>query len=198
MTELTKSLWPVLLLMAFLGTSLTLENAEARRRGRGDLHFGGGLLREMNTYKIGSNESNFTGWGAAAFAGMEFELAGDVGLLFEAEYARHEMLNTLQNSNYLEKSTNTVLMGKVGFTYGLLSLGLGLANNRIDIDSVQSNAVGIRTSYDGLTYHAFGQLTLPMQEQITTLIEGKYGTGSLGGMTYSELQIGLRLQFRPF
>ncbi len=187
-----------LMIIAFASLSLLHETAEARRRGHGEIYVGGGLFREINTYKIDSNESNFAGWGAAGVVGMEFELSGGIGFMIEGEYTRHEMLNALQSTTYLEKATNTAMIGKAGLFYGVLGIGVGLAKNRIDIDNVQSNSNGIRTSYDGLTYQVFGQLTLPAENKMRTVIEGKYGMGTIGGMTYSELQIGLRLYFMPF
>lgn len=186
----------ILILIALTGAFG--PKAEARQSGRGNLYAGAGLFREINTFKVNSNESSFAGWGAAGVIGMEFEFSNDFGFLLEGEYARHEMLNSLQSTSYLEKATNTAIVGKAGFFYGLLGLGAGVAKNRIDIDNVQSNSAGIRTSYDGLTYLVFGQLTLPAENKVRTVIEGKFGTGTIGEMNYSELQIGIRLQFMPF
>lgn len=186
--------WTVLSVVSVMVLSFLPENALARR-GRSDLYFNGGFAREFNTYKIGANESNFSGWGTIATLGTELEVSNDFGLLLEAEYARLEMLNALQNTNYLEKSINNVWGAKVGLFYGWFSIGGGIAKNRIDIDNVQSGSSGIRTSFDGLTYGAFGQLTLPTEAKVRPVVEAKYSTGSLNGMSYNELQISIRLQF---
>jgi hypothetical protein len=115
-----------------------LETVEARSRGQGNLYFGGGFLREINSYKFNSTESNFTGWGGASgIAGLEF-------------------------------------------------------------DNVSSNSTGNRTSFKGLAYHAVGQLTFPAEDRVRTVIEGKFGTGSFDGLTYTESQISLHLYFMPF
>jgi len=176
----------------------SLENAEARTRGQGNIYFGGGFLREINSYKFNSTESNFTGWGASGIAGMEFELNGSFGIFLEGEYARHELLNTLQSSTYLEKATNTALILKSGVFYGMIGLGVAASQNQIDVDNVSSSSTGSRTSFKGLAYHAVGQLTFPAEDRIRTVIEGKFGTGNFEGLTYTESQISIHLYFMPF
>ncbi len=187
------------LLFAFLFCAFgNPKSAQARGQGQGSIYFGGGFLREINSYKFNSTESNFTGWGASAVAGLEIELKGNFGLFLEGEYARHELLNTLQSTTYLEKATNTALIGKVGAYYGMIGFGMAASQNQIDVDNVSSSSAGNRTSFKGLAYHAVGQLTFPAANQVRAVIEGKFGTGTFEGLTYTETQIGLRLYLMPF
>lgn len=173
-------------------------DADARSRGNGNIYFGGGFLREINSFKFNSTESNFTGWGASGIAGMEFELNGNFGTFLEAEYSRHELLNTLQSSTYLEKATNTALILKAGAYYGMLGLGVAASQNQIDVDNVTSGSAGSRTSFKGPAYHAVGQFTFPAEDRVRTVLEGKFGTGSFEGLTYTESQISIHLYFMPF
>lgn len=174
------------------------ENVEARSQGQGNIYFGGGFLREINSYKFNSTESNFTGWGASGIAGIDFELNGSFGVFFQGEYSRHELLNTLQSTTYLEKATNTALILKTGVFYGMIGLGVAASQNQIDVDNVSSGSPGTRTSFKGLAYHAVGQLTFPAEDRIRTVIEGKFGTGNFEGLTYTESQISIHLYFMPF
>ncbi|MBN8541569.1 MAG: hypothetical protein J0L82_14340 [Deltaproteobacteria bacterium] len=185
----------VIALILWLGN---VENADARSGGKGNIYFGGGFLREINSYKFNSTESNFTGWGASGIAGIEFDLNANLGLFFEAEYARHELLNTLQSTTYLEKATNTALIAKAGIYYGMIGLGFAASQNQIDVDNVSSAGTGSRTSFKGLAYHAIGQLTFPAEDRVRTMIEGKLGTGNFEGLTYTESQISIHLYFMPF
>lgn len=194
-----KNLWLQLtiLLIAFAAL-MPMDQAQARSRGAGKIYFGGGFLREINSYKFNSTESNFTGWGAAGIAGIELEMSGSFGAFLEAEYARHELINTLQSQTYLEKSTNTALIGKVGVYYGMIGFGFAASQNQIDVDNVATGSTGSRTSFKGLAYHAIGQLTFPAEDRVRTVIEGKVGTGTIDGMTYTESQISLHICFMPF
>lgn len=185
-------------LIAAILLVLLPTDAMAGSRGDGNIYFGGGFLREINSYKFNSTESNFTGWGASGIAGLEFELNGDFGIFIEGEYARHELLNTLQSTTYLEKATNTALIAKVGAFYGMIGLGIAASQNQIDVDNVSSGATGSRTSFKGLAYHAIGQLTFPAEDRVRTVLEGKFGTGNFEGLTYTESQISIHLYFTPF
>ncbi len=162
------------------------------------LYGGGGLERSSLSLKVAGIESNFTAWGGHLQAGFIVNFSDTWTGFLEGEYGRTEGLNTFQSVSYLEKITNSYITAKAGLTYSILTVGAGARQNQIDIDSVQTSTAGIRSSYKGLSYLTFGQLSLNTDPSFKTIIEIQYGGGALSDLELTEASIGLRLIFFPF
>lgn len=176
----------------FFASCLFTTDAHARGDSR-NIYFGAGLLRSMAKYKSGSADANFDGWGAVALAGV------NLGSLFvEGEYGRVEALNTLQSTTYLEKSGNTYIAARGGWNFGVFGFGGGVQQNSLDVDNVTTLGTSGRTSYKGLSYHGFARLIFEGRETYNTILEVKYGTGTISGLELNETQISLKFVFSPF
>ncbi len=162
------------------------------------LYAGAGFDRSALSLKTSGTESNFVGWGGRAVAGIEVKLGTYVKTFLEGEYGRSEGFNTYQTTSYLEKLTNNYLSAKAGFSYSNIALGGGVRQNQVDIDNVQSGGGGLRSSYKGLTYFGFGQLTFINADAFRTIVEAQYGGGSLDALEMNETSVSLRLVFFPF
>lgn len=176
--------------------TFSVSTASARDAFR-NVYAGVGLARSMAQYKSGSADSTFNGWGASAIAGFGFQ-SSTYGLYLEGEYGRVESLNTLQSTTYMEKSLNTFLAGKIGFSYEIFSLGVGAQQNTIDVDNVTTLGTSGRTSYKGLGYFGFARMTIDSRETFRTILEAKYGTGTFSGLEMNETSLNLRIVFLPF
>lgn len=174
-------------------TMIGHTTAEARGSDGKNIYFGAGFLRSLAKYKSGSADSNFDGWGATGLAGMNLG-----NLFFEGEYGRIDALNTLQSTTYLEKSSNTYLAARAGWNFGVFALGGGLQQNSLDVDNVTTLGTSGRTSYKGLTYQAFARLIFEGRETYNTILEVKYGTGTITDLELSETQMSLKFVFSPF
>ena len=119
-------------------------------------------------------------------------------MVAEGEYGRSEALNTFSSTTYLEKATDNYLSAKLGFYYQLFTFGAGARQHQIDVDNVQTSVAGVRTSYRGLGYFGFAQVTLDSGNNFRTVVEAQYAVGSFSGLEFTDTTIGLHLVFLPF
>lgn len=172
-------------------------NTAHARGGSQNVYIGIGLSRSMAEYKSGAADSSFNGWGANAAGGLTLS-GGTFGVFLEGEYGRIESMNTFQSTSYMEKSLNTYIAGKAGFSYDLFGLGGGIQQNTIDVDNVATSGTSGRTSYKGLSYFGFARLTIEGRESFRTILEAKYATGTFSGLEMNETSLSLRFVFLPF
>ena len=182
-----------------LATVMLLAASEANARdGFRNLYGGLGLFRSMAQYSSESAESSFNGWGASIVAGFGVPFGTSSGAFLEGEYGRVDALNTLQSTTYMEKSVNTFMAGKLGFTFDMFGIGGGAQQNAIDVDNVATIGTSGRSSYKGLNYFGFVRLTVESKDSFHTILEAKYGNGTFSGLEMSETTLSLRFVFLPF
>ncbi len=181
----------LILLNILFCSSVFAQTSGEKREGGPYAKFGFGYSM-ITLQPVGEAKSDFSGWHAAAEAGLNFAVNEIWGFNLAAEYKTTDVENTIDSPTYMEKADVTSSAGKLGFYWRNLTIGGGYLSTKIKTKNVSNVSASTTNSFSGnpqLYYVNYGF----EKNNLGANIEVQYITGDLDDVKYTDASIGVRL-----